>query len=65
MDNTCVRFSELATDAPFDDNHIIMTSENSGYVKSVLLYNRLDGNLQRYSNSVLTQLGHLSYNAES
>ena len=35
MDNTCVRFSELATNAPFDDQHILMTSYNNGFVRTI------------------------------
>lgn len=27
MDNTCVRFTELATNAQFADNHILITKE--------------------------------------
>lgn len=38
MDNTCVRFTELATNAKFDDNHILITNENIGYVHTISFY---------------------------
>ena len=30
MDNTCIRFKEIETDAEFNDNHILVTSEGYG-----------------------------------
>lgn len=30
MDNTCIRFKEIETDAEFNDNHILVTSQGYG-----------------------------------